>query len=198
MADIPEYVRDNAVGVNLQGTPVFCGGADVSSGLISDKCYKFTNNSWIEFTNMKQERRNTAGIMYKKEWHIFGGWKKTSLYSNTSEIISQDGEVKKGPELPIGMYRNAITSYNEKFSILTGGNRRDDSLTWYYNHETGEFTPGPKLKRARSDHASATLVDKVTNERIPVVAGGSGKSEGPYPTQQSTEMLINGEWQIGM
>ena len=198
LADIPNTVMDNAVGVNLQGTPVFCGG--VHTGKISDKCYKFTNGSWKEFTNMKQERRNAAGILYKKEWHIFGGWKKKSLYSNTSEIISQDGEVKNGPYLPTGFFDHAITSYNEKLSILTGENRLDDALTWYYNHENGEFTSGPKLNRARRDHASATLVDKVTNEKIPVVAGGLGKSEDsePYPTQESTEMLINGKWQIGM
>jgi hypothetical protein len=199
LADVPDtIVTNDAVGVNLQGTPVFCGG--VLAGKISDRCYKFTNGSWKEFTNMKQERRDAAGIMYKKEWHIFGGQKDTSLYSNTSEIISQDGEVKKGPDLPTGFTDHAITSYNEKVSILSGGNRHKDSLTWYYDHKTGEFTSGPKLRRARRYHASATLVDKVTNEKIPVVAGGFGgfgKSE-PYPTQQSTEILINGEWQIGI
>ena len=195
LANIPDTVKSNAVGVNLQGTPVFCGG--VYNGRISDKCYKFTDGIWKEFTNMTQERRNAAGIMYKKEWHIFGGWKNTSLYSNTSEIISQDGEVRKGPDLPTGFFDHAITYYNEKLSILTGQNRLDNSLTWYYNHETGEFTSGPKLKRARRDHASATLVDKFTNEKIPVVAGGLGNSE-PYPTQESTELLINGEWRTGM
>ena len=100
-------VIDAGVGGNLQGTPVVCGG---NSSTYSDKCYKFTDGSWKEFTNMTQERRNAAGIMYKKEWHIFGGWKNTSLYSNTSEIISQDGEVRKGPDLPTGFFDHAITA----------------------------------------------------------------------------------------
>ena len=46
----------------------------------------------------------------------------------------------------------------------------------------------------RNDHGSATCVDKVTHEKIPVVAGGYGNG---WAWLQSTELLIGGQWQSG-
>ena len=157
---------------------------------------------------MKEERGNAAGIIYKNEWHIFGGWtqgpldtnnhSKTTL-SKTSEIISQDGGVKKGPDLPTKFAHIAITSINETVSILSGGvlgMPNNGSLTWYYNHETEKFTSGPHLLEGRTKHASATIVDKgEEKENIPIVAGGHGYGGDKW--LESTEMLIDGQWQPG-
>ena len=146
LTDIPKTVHKNAVGTNLQGTPVYCGGnlaahkcyytdqeswdPDCRRKTFSKKCFKFSNGSWAEFTSMKEERGNAAGIVYKNEWHIFGGWTQgpldgnnetTEILSKTSEIISLDGSVRKGPDLPTEMSNHEITSVNETVSILSGG-----------------------------------------------------------------------------
>ena len=224
LANIPETIRDNAVGTNLQGTPVFCGGNLAADPCLfpetsnpncrrkqySEKCFKFINGSWEEFTSMKEERGSAAGIIYKNEWHIFGGWTQgpldtnnhsTTTLSKTSEIISQDGGVKKGPDLPTKFARHTITSINETVSILSGGvlgMPHNGSLTWYYNHETEKFTSGPHLLEGRSEHASATIVDKgEEKENIPIVAGGHGYGSNGDQWLESTEMLIDGQWQPG-
>ena len=80
-------------------------------------------------------------------------------------------------------------------SILSGGwTIADDNspLTWFFNHETQAFSSGPSLLEGRRDHGSATIVDKVTKAKIPMVTGG-------YKTgyMRSTELLINGMWQPG-
>ena len=66
------------------------------------------------------------------------------------------------------------------------------SQTWFYNHENGTFLSGPTLLEGRELHASATIVDKVTKAKIPVVIGGYNGN-----TMDSTEFLIDGQWQTG-
>ena len=63
-----------------------------------------------------------------------------------------------------------------------------------YNHDTEAFTSGPDLMVARNGHGSAINVDKVTKAKIAVVTGGWN---GNVDIIDSTEMLINGQWQTG-
>ena len=62
----------------------------------------------------------------------------------------------------------------------------------YFNHVTQEFTPGPTPLEDRRGHASGTITDQETGERIVVIAGG--KSSYYLDT---TELLFNGEWHAG-
>ena len=59
-----------AVGANLDGTPIVCGG--YSSGY-KRKCYRIKNGKWKEFASMKEKREYAAGITYKNKFHVFGG-----------------------------------------------------------------------------------------------------------------------------
>jgi hypothetical protein len=52
---------------------------------------------------------------------------------------------------------------------------------------------GPSLLEGRRFHGSATVVDKVTKAKIPMVTGGY--NGGAF--LDSTELLINGQWQSG-
>ena len=190
--DYPLYSR-GAVGANLYGAPVVCGGA---YDTYLQKCYKFINGGWQEFASMKNKRWLAAGVMYKKTFHVFGGLNINYIGLQTSEIISIDGGVDYGPDLPTGVFGHAITSVNATVSILTGGRTNADffsRLTWYFNHETKTFSSGPSLLDTREGHGSATVVDKVTNAKIPIVAGGVAN----YLALNSTELLINGQWQSG-
>ena len=182
--------NDGAVGTNLDGTPVVCGGMGWPKRYKT--CYKFTNAGWQEFANMKEKRYLGAGIMYKNKFHVFGGF-DGSNWGQTSEIISIDGGVEYGPEIPVAT-RHEITSINATVSVLSGGTTLTNSHpTWLFNHETQAFSFGPSLLEGRYAHGSATVVDKVTTAKIPIVTGGSGNNG----IMDSTEMLINGIWQSG-
>ena len=191
LADFPVEL-DSAVGGNLKGTPVVCGGYSSTS---SDKCYKFTTTGgWQEFASMKDKRDVAAGIVYKKKLHVFGGYDGSQVLQS-SEIISEDGGVIDGPDLPTAVMRHAITAINSTVSILSGGSANSNSAssqTWFYNHETEAFSSGPTLLEGRRWHASATIVDKVTKAKIPVVTGGYNNGD-----LDSTELLIDGHWQTG-
>jgi hypothetical protein len=184
---LPNY---GAVGANLDGTPIVCGG--YSSVTYYQKCYKLTISGWQEFASMKEKRGNAAGVMFQNRFHIFGG--NDNGYLQTSELISIDGGVEYGPQLPTAVFYHAITSINSTVSILSGGWTSDkySPLTWYFNHETNIFSDGPSLLEGRYGHGSATCVDQVTKAKIPIVTGGYN---GAY--LDSTELLINGEWQSG-
>ena len=191
LADFPLYNR-GAVAANLDGTPVVCGG--YNSGYIKT-CYKFTNAGWQEFADMKENRYNAAGVTYNNKFHVFGGAGGSSS-RQTSELISIDGGVEYGPELPEAVSYHTITSIDSTVSLLSGGvtDATDYSpLTWYFNHETNIFSAGPSLLEGRYGHGSATIVDKVTTTKIPMVTGGYDVSAA----LDSTKLLINGQWQSG-
>ena len=99
-------------------------------------------------------------------------------------------------------------SINATVSILSGGGQYDAindisyslDQTWYYNHATQEFKAGPTLLEKRNNHASATIIDKITKANVPVVSGGvtkAGNSGNSHVILDSTELLIHGEWQAG-
>ena len=182
-----------AVGANIDAIPVVCGGQGTTG--YYEKCWKLTNGGWQQFASLKEKRGYTAGIIYQKKFHIFGGHDSSSRLQ-TSEIISIDGRVEYGPELPEAVWRHAITSINSTVSILSGGATSATSyspLTWYFNHETQAFSSGPSLLEGRYDHGSATCEDKVTKAKIQIVTGGmSGGAR-----LDSTELLINMQWQSG-
>ena len=202
LADFP-FLNKGASGANLHGIPVVCGGR-YSSGTYIKLCYKFTNAEWQKFAVMKEKRGYLAGIILKNKYLVSGGsdgqsdGKTGSALSKTTELISIDGEVEYGPEIPEAVYHHAITSINSSVSILSGGTTSTNygpplKLTWYYNHETNVFSSGPSLLQARDEHGSATIVDKVTKEKIPMVTGGYSSNS----FMESTELLINGMWQSG-
>ena len=169
----------------------------------SEKCYKFTRTNplleWQEFASIKDGSVSAAGNVYRNKFHIFGGRKLSFGHQcNSSEIISEDGGVEVGPDLPTGLFAHSITAISETTSILSGGFEdmysQSSSKTWYYNHETKTFTSGPTLLEGRRFHGSATYVDRMTKEKIPVVTGGFNSELGILG---STELLKNGKWQKG-
>ena len=118
-ADLADFPLENygAVGANLHGTPVLCGG--YSSGTFYQTCYKYTNARWQQFASMKDKREFAAGITYKNKFHVFGG--SDGSRSKTTELISIDGGVEYGPDLPEAVFSHAITSINSTVSLLSGG-----------------------------------------------------------------------------
>ena len=137
--------------------------------------------------------------MYNKKLHVFGGSGDSGAQtSRTTETINVDGEVSDGPDLPTAVYGHAMTKINDTFSLLSGGITNANSAsaqTWYYNHDTEAFKSGPYLLEGRRTHGLAMNVDRVTKAKIAVITGGY--SGTVYFPKDSTEMLINGQWQTG-
>ena len=207
--DFPMEVFD-AVGANLASTKIICGGGMAST---FDKCFVYKEGGWQYFATMIEGRQNAAGIVNNNTFHIFGGCNRTSgsyIGLQSSEIVNEDGSSYEGPQLPKAMYLHAIASVNSTVSIISGGRTstctttylcidRYSDQTWYFNHATQEFQPGPNLLEARRYHSSGTITDQETKEKLVVVAGGkskSGVSVWSYYTD-STEILLNGNWVIG-
>ena len=69
---------------------------------------------------MKEKRAYfEAGVMHKNKFHVFGGYGGSSS-SKTTELISIDGGVEYGPELPEAVGQHAITTINSTVSLLSG------------------------------------------------------------------------------
>ena len=127
---------------------------------------------WKFFPPLMLKRGNAAGIVFENQFYIFGGYDEVSLRS--TEFITADGIVDDireadirwefGPSMPIELHGHAITKFNQVSSIISGGGTGTfgdpNKKTWFYNHETYQFSEGPPLLQLRKFHASATLVDK--------------------------------------
>ena len=187
------------VGAKLASMPIICGGLFYDAFTIehsSDQCLIYTESGWQHFVTMIDRRIDAAGIIYDNAFHIFGGYDQDeNTILQSSEIINEDGSSTEGPQLPIPIFFHAIASINSTVSIITGGETNTNSYTnqtWYFNHAKQEFTPGPDLLVGRYVHASATITDQETKDRIVVVAGGYNGS-----FLDSTEIFLNGEWVAG-
>jgi hypothetical protein len=200
--DLEDFTMEiqGAVGANLASTPIICGGYFYNgsypySYYSSDKCFKYIKGGWQHFATMIERRVFAAGIVYNNALHIFGGRDyNTATKLQSSEIIKADGSSTEGPQLPSPIFIHAIASINSTVSIITGG--ATDTIsdkTWYFNHASQEFQPGPNLLKARRRHSSGTVTDQETKEKMTIIAGGSSK----YVKLDSTEILLNGQWMRG-
>ena len=191
LEDFPAVAVD-AVGANLASTPIICGGYFYNGGSrSSDKCFRYMEGGWQHFATMIKRRAYAAGIAYNNALHIFGGYDfDTTTILQSSEIVKADGSITEGPQLPSTIYLHAIASINSTVSIITGGAGGGYSdKTWYFNHASQEFQPGPNLLKARGYHSSGTVTDQETKEKMTVTAGGLD----PFKLD-STEILVNELW----
>ena len=147
---------------------------------------------------MNSRRSFAVGISYAQSFIIFGGYHSGSEGLNSTEIVTEQGVVSAGPEMPEKINSHAVAVVNATTSIVTGGwasSSQSSPLTWFFNHVSQQFQPGFSLITGRREHASATIQDRVTNEDIVAVVGGLDNSG----ILNSTELLVNGEseWQQG-
>jgi hypothetical protein len=194
LEDFPIEIQ-GAVGVNLASTPIICGGYFYNgSSHSSDKCFKYMEGGWQHFATMIERRAFAAGIVYNNALHIFGGYDHdTAITLQSSEIVNADGSSTEGQQLPSPIYAHAIASINSTVTIITGGMTTISDKTWYFNHASQEFQPGPNLLEARRYHSSGSVTDRETKEKMAIIAGGNGING----LLDSTEILLNGQWMTG-
>ena len=147
---------------------------------------------------MTSRRYGAAGIVLAKSIEIFGGNVGEEPFKlNSTEIITEEGQVTPGPEMPVALYYPSIASLDEKTLILTGGITSTTASTvetWFFDPVSQEFQQGPPLITGRRLHSSATLQDQDTKENIVAVVGGYNSDGYIF---DSTEFLRNGEWSPG-
>ena len=147
---------------------------------------------------MTSRRSGAAGIVHANTFIIFGGYDYGSRYLSTTEIVTEEGQVTPGPEMPVAMYQHSIASLDARTCILTGGitgTTPSTDETWFFDNVSQEFQQGPPLITGRRLHSSATLQDQDTKENIVAVVGGYSYGNGDV--LDSTEFLRNGEWSPG-
>ena len=148
---------------------------------------------------MTSRKHGAAGIVHANTFIIFGGYEYPgSGRLSTTEIITEEGQVTPGPEMPVAVDYHSIASLDEKTWILTGGDTSTTSSTdetWFFDPVSQEFQQGPPLITGRRLHSSATLQDQDTKENIVAVVGGYSYGNGDV--LDSTEFLRNGEWSPG-
>jgi len=195
VGDFPLKISQ-AVGSYLGSFPVICGGYGESYTSLN-QCHQLKSRTWQPFATLGQRRYGAAGIVHANTFIIFGGYDTTgSGYLSTTEIVTEEGQVTPGPEMPVAVLGHSIASLDEKTWIVTGGDTSTTFYadgTWFFDPVSQEFQQGPPLITGRRWHASATLQDQDTKENIVAVVGGYNG----VGYLDSTEFLRNGEWSPG-
>ena len=222
LGNYPLAISGGGVGSNIGSFAAICGGEEWSASggpngffYSLNQCYKLVAGEWQQFATMTFKRAYAASMGVGNSLMVFGG---NNGYNNqhiggnfaiilqSTEIINENGQVSQGPNMPTALKYHAIATVNSSTFIITGGvtngmrlTRRSNFLplsevTWYYNHVIQKFQEGPSLMDSRSGHASGTVVDQETSENIVVVTGGA---TGGISYLDSTELLLDGEWQQG-
>ena len=188
-AEFPKDVAAATGGV-IQDVVVICGGGYASTEF--NECYSLNGQAATLITHMSAKRQYAASLVIDKTklW-ITGG-----VHLASSEYITLEG-IEPGPELPTIIDSHALVAIDNTLSMLIGGSTTANvatKTTHYFDHQSHNWIQGPDLMQARWQHAAGMVTDQVTNEKLVIVTGGF---HNPGITLDSTEMLINNQWNQG-
>ena len=188
-AEFPKDVAAATGGV-IQDVVVICGGGYASTEF--NECYSLNGQAATLITHMSAKRQYAASLVIDKTklW-ITGG-----VHLASSEYITLEG-IEPGPELPTIIDSHALVAIDNTLSMLIGGRTTGNAATQtthYFDHQSHNWIQGPDLMQARWQHAAGIVTDQVTNEKLVIVTGGFNN---PGITLDSTEMLINNQWNQG-
>ena len=165
---------------------VFCGGKDENGELIRN-CYEYLSISqeFVETTLLNSE----AGIAYSGStvqihngsfeqflW-ITGGVEEYSGSQKGVQLVSANGNVLEGPEMPANMSRHCAVAVSDKAVLVVGGyvsNINYSNKTNIYDFKSKTWNPGPEITNGREYHACATF--EKDEKSIVYVVGGYNES----------------------
>ena len=165
---------------------IFCGGIDESGELIRN-CYEYLSVSqeFVETTILNSE----AGIAYSGStvqihngsfeqflW-ITGGVEEYSGSQKGVQLVSANGNVLEGPEMPANMSRHCAVAISDKAVLVVGGyvsNINYSNKTNIYDFKSKTWNPGPEITNGREYHACATF--EKDEKSIVYVVGGFNES----------------------
>ena len=131
--------------------PIICGG---SNGIMpsSKICFKVTDNGkWNSFTNMSISRTGASSISIGDQLWVTGGQSEGEI-TKCTELISIDGAVEFGVDLPLPLWAHCMVKINENTIFLAGGqdgNYQSSAKTYFYNIRDQKWTSGPDLGTPR-------------------------------------------------
>ena len=186
--DYPIEVQ-GATGGLLGTIPIICGGYPAT-----DECYKITAKEVVLVVKMTTKRAGAASVTINSTslW-ITGGLNGNNVLSS-SEFVQMEGTMP-GPELPIAVYYHAMINTRNDLTMVIGGKTTGNyysAKTFYYNHNYGNWSDGPKLNQGRENHAVGIVTDEATHEKLVIVTGGYNGFN-----LKSTEILISDAWSLG-
>ena len=160
-----ESIRRMAVGGLINGTPIVCGGEDISD------CIVF-GDTQIEKINLMENRHRSASVLLNDtNFWILGGHFSSGCYNSTELITLNADDSVSGPELPVELDSACAVKFNDSHIYLTGGYYSIDGSwadkVWIYNMFDSSWTKGPSMSGARSVHGCT-----VFDQSLIVVAGG--------------------------
>ena len=177
-----------ATGGLIGDTVIICGGEDSNWNHV-DECYSLTSEKATLVTHMSVARYGAASIVYNDNTL----WVTGGAYHTSTEYVTMAGTML-GPDLPMALDGHAMVAINSASSMVIGGFTNDFSaLTFFYDHNEGEWINGPSLMQARYSHAAGIVTDEVTDEHFVAATGGFGYLR----FLDSTEILQDGEWVQG-
>jgi len=190
----PFRVSDGT-GTTIDGIPLICGGY-IGGGNYLRECYTFdkTSNSWSVFANMIHGRAFNSGSVLNGKFWVTGGYTDTTKES--TELISMDGTVEAGPNLPSpGRWGHSmVTLHDGRVMILGDGTDPLKNKVSIYDSNTDTFEDGPDLIYSR-EHAGAILFRsaKHNNRHVVLVAGGKTEKVEvfDYTTASSWEEITS-------
>ena len=190
VGDFPFPQIGSAVGALLGDHPVVCGGCDLTTNIGSNKCYKLDETKqYTEFATMQKPRFHAGIIPHEKGLWITGGIDEYSTATKTTEFILASGNSIRGPDLPSGLMKHAMSKLNSSTSMII-----NEYESWYFDHNTEAFSGGPRLLEYRYGHTAGLIKDSVyTEEKRILVAGGYIGTA----VSKSVEWLVSGTWEQG-
>ena len=156
VGDFPLQIS-GAVGALLGDHPVVCGGFDLVTNIVSNKCYKLENTKqYTEFATMQKPRFYAGIIQHEKGLWITGGRDELRTETTSTEFILSSGNSTRGPDLPSSMSLHVMSKLNSSTSMIIEGNSYE---TWYFDHNTELFSGGPRLLEYRYGHTAGLIKD---------------------------------------
>ncbi len=128
-------------------------------------------------------------VLNETSWMIIGG---NGGNLNTSEILSLDGNVEAGPEVPRKVFGGCFFKLNETTAFLFGGGiqRIYPTTTHFYSIPDRKWTPGPELGIGRLLPVCGVVQDTSGSGQQHVVISKGFVAGGGLPT--TTEILTIG------
>jgi len=178
---------------------VSCGDCDRKNR----QCYSYNaTEGWKEYAQLAEYRQYTASVLINDhEMWVLGGYNTFEQLKTTEIISTKTKSARKGPDLPVTMYRHCAVKVNATHVFIGDG---DMKFAYMVNvsQQPFEFTSLPGMKYLRNDAGCGFIMMKngveggvaseVNEEPAVIVAGGS-----PSPSTSEIFLLEKNQWMEG-
>ena len=166
-----------------------------SAGIIENKlivcndyqCSYLQNGHYHKISDLTPNRIDASALALKKGLWLTGGKTRPKTFEEPFKVLASTvmvdlEKVEPYIDLPKPLRDHCMIRINESMAMLTGGlgvNETQDNLltrdyaklTYFFNFDTEEWTPGPAMNQGRNGHSCSSF--EMNGSTILVVASGS-------------------------